>query len=280
MDLSPELELALVLALSCACAALGYRLARHHPSRKAHLALAGFALLGWPVLVQLFPYRLYFLYPAMRFADVLFASGFFVCGVLAGGFHDTALRRVLQGVLFAVIAYFVLAGPAWFAVNHARIAALASNDVSGVVIQSDYYSCVPAAFATVMRRWGYAIREGEAAFAMRTTFQGTSLVRIPGAARRFGSDRRLDARILDTTLEELARLDRPAILLGYAGSIRHAYALLALDANNALVGDPLTGPLVVDRSKLIDRLRWTGQAVVIDSLTAAAAAPRLSQASH
>ena len=272
---APALDFVAALAIALASALAGWVAARRVATHRALLAALGFALVAWPVLCAAMPDRFHFLYPASDHGELAFASAFFLPGVLAGAYADTALRRILQGVMTAVVAYFVLAEPLWFAFEGATLRQLNGATRDGVVIQTEPYTCVPAAVATVLRRWGVEATEGEVAYRLRTAFQGTHPARIPRTVRVLGQEHGLRARILSTTLDELARLDRPAILLGWSGSIRHAVALLELDDTHIAIGDPLSGAARLPRQEFERHFRWSGLAVLIETFSSAAQAPRL-----
>ncbi len=273
-DLLPWIDFAAAATVSVACTLAGWHAAGRRTARRETLAALGFALLAWPVLTGIVPDRLYFAYPSFALGQALFGTAFFLSGVLARRYADTPLRRILQGVLGVVTVYFVLADPLWFALNARSLRALEGRISEGVTLQSEFYTCMPSALATVLRRWGIEASEGEVAHHMRTTFQGTSPNRVPVAARALGGRLGLDARVLDATLDELARIDRPALLIGKAGSVRHAIALIALDERSVVIGDPLRGLIRVRRAELSRQFEWNGLAIVITA-PAAGAAPRL-----
>src|SRR6185436_973476 len=82
----------------------------------ARWALAlGFAAVAWPVATQLWPDRLYFLYPAFPLGEILFGATFFLAGVLVRSHMALSRTRIVVGVFVAVLAYFVFAEPAHLA---------------------------------------------------------------------------------------------------------------------------------------------------------------------
>ena len=109
----------------------------------------------------------------------------------------------------------------------------------------------------------YELTEGELAYALRSTFQGTRLHRIHGALPSLVPGEGLQAKIIRIDFDELRQLNVPAIISTYAGPIRHASALLWLENGDVLVGEPLQGLLRMSRSEYIARWRWSGQAVII-----------------
>lgn len=269
----PWIELVAVTLVSVASALAGWQVAARSKIKRGKLAAIGFALLAWPVLCGIVPDRLYFAYPSFPTGPALFGTAFFLGGVLARSFADTALRRILQGVLAVATLYFVLAVPLWFAFNADSLRKLGGLARGGVTIQTEYYTCMPSALATVLRRWGIEASEGELAYRLRTSFQGTSPVTVPATVREIGRGLALDARIIDSTFEELLRIDRPAILVGKVGAVRHAVALMSLDEREVVIGDPLKGLVKSRREDLPRHFKWNGLAIVMTA--PGVAAPRL-----
>jgi len=273
--IQPWLELAAAVMTAVLCGAAGWRAASRATTSRKILAAIGFAVLAWPIGTGLLPDRLYHIYPAFPLGEALFGTAFFLTGVLARAYSNSSLRRILQGVLAVASVWFVLAEPVWFAFNAPTLRAFKGRVSDGVTLQTELFTCVPSSLATVLRRWGIESTEGEVAYRMRTTFQGTSPNKVPHAARDLGAARGLQARIVDTTFESLLVIDRPAILVGYAGRVRHAVALVELDERMVAIGDPLKGLLRVPRSELTRHFVWNGLAIVVDSPSAGPAAPRL-----
>jgi ABC-type bacteriocin/lantibiotic exporter with double-glycine peptidase domain len=91
--------------------------------------------------------------------------------------------------------------------------------------------------------------------------------------RQFAGNSGLRARVVTTSLDELRRLDLPAIVLGYSGRIRHAVALLALDDHGVTIVDPASGRKRYSIADWERDFRWTGQAILIEPAPAAPAPP-------
>ena len=160
----PWMELAAVMMISATATIAGFFVAtRWAPHRKIFAAI-GFGLVAWPLLCNIAPDRFYFAYPSFWGGHVLFGTAFFLSGVLARAYADTSLRRILQGVLAILALYFVMAVPLWFAFNAGTVRALDGPTRAGVTMQSEFYTCMPSALATVLRLWGVEAREGDIAY--------------------------------------------------------------------------------------------------------------------
>jgi len=258
-----RLELLALVVLALASGWYGYRLTRRHRTWRNALLAAGGVLVAWPIAAYLWPDRLQILYPAFRYGDMLFATAFCWVGAVAAAYGDSARHRVLTAVLGIVLSYFVFAGPIYLALNADSIRALNFGVRQGVTVQEALYTCVPSALATVLRRWGYEYTEGELAYALRTSFQGTSPARVPPLVSRLPLQPPLEARVIDTTYEELKRHDVPVILIGMAGPVRHAVALIEIDSDRITIGDPLHGPITARQAELGKVFAWNGQAILI-----------------
>jgi len=259
------LELIALMALSVASGFVGYHLAGRSVRQTQVLAAVGLVLVAWPILVTLFPDRLYFLYPAVEHGHIIFATAFLFVGVLFKSYMDHSRRRILNAVLLVVLTYSVFADPVHLALEGDEIRALDGGVRDGVSIQATHYTCMPSATATVMRLWGVEAKEGELAYAMRTGFQGTHATRVPAVVRRYGAARGLDAHIESLSLQELRARGLPAVVGGYDGGIRHAIALLELDETHVVIGDPLRGRRRFSLEEWQKSFRFNGEAIVIDS---------------
>ncbi len=265
MDASAIVEFLVTFAVAVVCAAAGWIAAGRAARHWKILAAIGFALAVWPVLTHIYPDRFYVIYPAVPFGRTLFGAGFLLCGVLARTYADTSFRRILQGVLAVAMLYFVLGESLWLAANAGDIKRLEGRIEDGVTIQSIHYTCVPSSAATVLRRWGVEVAEGEMAYRVRTSFQGTNPAQVIAVIEHAGRNQRITARLASTNLNELMRYDRPAILLGEIGPLRHAVALIGLDEQYVTLGDPLRGRISVERARLASVFQWNGLAILVDS---------------
>jgi hypothetical protein len=257
------LELLAFVAIALASGWGGHLAARRWPVSRKVLLTAGAAIVAWPIAADLWPDRLQFLHPSFPRGELLFALAFLWVGVIAAMFGHSSRHRVLTTVFGVVLAYFVFAAPIHLALDGNRIRALNLRVDQGVTVQEAPYTCVPSSLATVLRRWGHEFTEGELAYALRTSFQGTSPARVPPFVSRLPVHPPLEGRVIDTSYEELAQFDVPAILIGKSGPIRHAVALLELDGDQVTIGDPLRGLVTMPRAKVNAVFAWSGQAILI-----------------
>jgi len=262
-------QLALMLVIAVVSGAVGYWLAHRRRRLLGPLVAFGVVVLGVSVVPRLFPTEFYFLFPVSRFGETALASAFLLTGALAGAYRDTAFRIILQVILAPLMVYFVLGSTAYLAVRGDYIRGLHYRVVDGVTLQSDNFGCVPSSLATVLRTFGLEHTEGELGYALHTTPMGTDFIRIPGVVEEFGVAADLGAEFVRPTLAQLRALGRPAVLMVYAGRIRHAVALLGFSGTDMLIGEPLVGMVRIPESEFRSRTRWTGLAVVISPREAA-----------
>ena len=256
-------QLVIMVAVALACIAGGYAVVRRHRKLVGPLSALGVAVLALSVLPRLFPAELYFLFPAGRGGEVALASAFLLTGVLAAGYRDTAFRIILQVILAPLMLYFVLGPVAYITVRGDYIRGLDYRVVDGVTLQSASFGCVPSSLATVLRTYGLEHTEGELGHALRTTPMGTDFIGIPRVVETLGAGAGLRAEFMRPTLDELRALERPALLMVYAGRILHAVALIGFEGDVMLIGEPLTGLVRMPMAEFPDRSRWTGLALVI-----------------
>jgi hypothetical protein len=80
---------------------------------------------------------------------------------------------------------------------------------------------------------------------------------------RFGAKKKLQARVIKTTWDELLLLDVPCLLSTRTSSIEHCSALIGLDGTHVIAGEPLSGVVRLEREKYMREWRWNGYAVII-----------------
>jgi predicted double-glycine peptidase len=139
---------------------------------------------------------------------------------------------------------------------------------SGVVIQSTGYSCAPSSLATICRLYGRVLSEREAALAMAAGLNGTTIDEMALGAQAVGFP---DATpVTNATLDQLAAVDRPALLSIEFGGVRnlHAVALLGLSSTTVYIADPLVGLHAMSYEAFARR--WDGEAVFLGAPSFAA----------
>lgn len=120
---------------------------------------------------------------------------------------------------------------------------------NGVFRQTSNSSCAPAALATVLRKWGMNATESSVARLARTSRLGTSMPQLIIAARALG----MQGIELSPTWEQMQQINRPGILAVWLfdgpRKLPHAVALLGMNDNVAVIGDPARGRIFyLDRS--------------------------------
>ncbi len=257
------IELMVMLATCAGCAVGAYFGVRRWPVLRYPLLGAGFLLLAFNLISRLMAERFYFLFPESFLTEILYAGCFIIIGVLSVRYLDTSFRRIIFLVFLIVLAFFTLADHAYFAVAGGRVRALEGEVVRGVTLQSTGFSCVPASLATVLRRWGVECSEGEIAYALRTSFRGTSIPRVPGVVAQFGAAKKLQAKVIKTTWYDLLLLDVPCLLSTRTSSIEHSSALIGLDGTHVIAGEPLSGIVRLEWAKYMQEWQWNGRAIIV-----------------
>jgi predicted double-glycine peptidase len=256
----------LIMVIVCAGSAAGARFAvRRWPNLRYVFVVTGFVLL-WPnLLSRLLTDKFYLFFPESFLTEMMYAGAFLLVGVLAARYLNTSFRRIIFLVFTVVLSYFTLADYVFFAVAADMVRSLDGNVIQDVTTQSSGFSCVPCSLATVLRRWGLQYSEGEVAYELRTSFRGTSVPRVPGAVRKLGSSKKLQAKVIKTTWNELQRLDIPCLISVKAnfGKIDHCSALVGLNGEWVIAGEPLLGILRLKRDEYMEHWQWSGYAVVI-----------------
>ena len=165
----------------------------------------------------------------------------FICGIGFAISWYTARVQVVAVVLIGLLGLggFNAAESYFLAPIHAT---LEDNlQPNGVFRQTSNSSCGPSALATVLRLWGIEATESSVAKLAGTTRLGTSMPQLLVATRAMG----MDGIELDANWEQMQRINRPGVLGYWSGSgifrLPHAVALLGLNDNFALVGDPSWG---------------------------------------
>jgi predicted double-glycine peptidase len=256
-------EFLLIFVVGCLSSVAGYVFSKRFRQSAVPLVILGFSLLGLSVLPRLYPSGFYFLFPSQFYLEVVLAAAFFVVGALAAFYSDSLFRIILQSILLLLMGFFILFPTGYLALNARYIRDLDYKVVDGVTLQSSNFGCVPSSIATIMRWYGLEYTEGDLAYALRTTVLGTDYSRIPRVVHDFGKQHRLSVKFIRTDLRELKRLNKPAILFGYSGRIRHATALLGFEGDKVILGEPLQGLLRIPESEFQARTQWTNLAAVV-----------------
>jgi len=134
-------------------------------------------------------------------------------------------------------------------------------DVDGVCIQSNSYTCGPAAAVTVLRQKGFRAEEGElAVWAHTTRFTGTQ----PDVLCRVIQDHcGVPCReVFFHDISELRSCVPVVVTVTFAFLVDHFVTVLEVTDTTVVVGDPLEGRVELTREQF-DR-RWRGCGIVFD----------------
>lgn len=257
------LELIVMLAVCGGSAAASNYATRRWPRLRFLLLAAGFLLLWLNLLSYLMTDRFFMLFAESFATELLYACSFILVGVLSARYLNTSPRRIIFLVFTIVLSFFTLADGIYLAVAAGKVRSLDGEVVQGVTRQSTEFSCVAASLATVLRRWGFDYTEGEVAYRARTTFLGTSVPKIPGTVRELGAAKKLQAKLIKTTWEELRLFDVPCLLSTGYGGMAHCSALIGLDKEWVVAGEPMAGIFVRREERYTREWNWRGYAVVI-----------------
>ncbi len=224
-----------------------------HTRRGVFIGAAMFLLVGWcwlirhpSVAVQLVP-----LSALARLEGIGAAPVFaFVVGI---AWSLGELRRQRAFVVVAVLlggGYFVQGGSWMLKQTPATAFATGRSDYPMEVLQSQDYSCVPAACATALRVLGVETDEAEMARLTETRpGSGATLLRaMHGLTRRLEGEG-LRPQLIEPTYEDLRSLPVPALTpVQYEPTRLHMITILRVRPDGVLVADPAVGIEFVKRS--------------------------------
>jgi len=134
-------------------------------------------------------------------------------------------------------------------------------DVDGVCIQSNGYTCGPAAAVTALRQKGIRAEEGELAVLAHTTrFTGTQVDVLCRVMRdRYGVSCR---QVLFHDISELQPCAPVVAVIKFAFLIDHFVTVLEVTETEVVVGDPLEGRIEMTHEQF--RRRWRRYGIVFD----------------
>jgi len=184
------------------------------------------------------------------------------------------LRRqralVLLGGLIGM-GYFVQGG-LWM-VQTTPTAAFAQPADSIAQLQSQDYSCVPAACSTTLRIYGIQTSESEMARLTETRpGQGATLIRaMNGLERRLGGSS-IRPVMVEPTYDELRGVQPPFMVpLRYEARRLHMVTVLKVEHSRVVLADPASGVEAISRPEF-ERL-FHGQAIIFQRLDGSPAMP-------
>jgi len=238
----------LVAAIALAC---GFWFARGPGRRCAVAVLAALALLAlWAwlqrhpsVLVQAVPVHI------LRYFEGTGAVPLFmfIMGVVC---QRSALPRQkgLAGMAVCLGVLYFLYGGLWMVqTTPARL--LQVTSVADQTLQSEHFSCVPAACATALNRLGVPASEGEMAGLTDTRRgSGATLIRAMDALQSKLSSRQVKVVLAEPRYEKLRKLPMPALALLQPEALRrHMVVLDAVGAKGVTLFDPQIGQIFMSR---------------------------------
>jgi len=150
------------------------------------------------------------------------------------------------------------------AFNRSYLAGLKTRiDAEGICRQSNYYTCGPAAAVTVLRKLGFAAEEGELAILAHTTsLTGTEPDVLAKVLQKKYGPQGLDAEyrgFKDVT--ELGQAGLAVAIVRFNALQDHCVAVLGVETNHVLVGDPLSGLASLPSEEFEDK--WEFSAIVL-----------------
>jgi predicted double-glycine peptidase len=255
-------EFGVVLFVSAAFLGLGYVLSKRHRWARFASIIIGTACMSYRILNSTFPHHFYIPSPYLLLSGVITPAGFLLLAAALASPKQGARQRVIMGVFAVILTYYVFCDVAYLAVRGPEVARLAGRWEQETMRQSRRFTCGPAAGAALLQAWGLRVREGELAFAARTSFRGTELSRLADAIRHFGRYEPLTVEIRLVTFDDLRELNRPAVLMVEKGRLRHVVTLLKLDGGTLKVADPSNGTRVLTVAQFDKDYEWDGRVIL------------------
>jgi predicted double-glycine peptidase len=163
------------------------------------------------------------------------------------------LSTILLVLIFTRSCFMPIFLP-WF--EEAKHQALVTEiNQDGICIQTTGYTCVPSAAVTCLKQLGLKAEVAELTLASRCcSMRGTSMAKMAEVLDEKYPDKTIRFKNLKN-LTEIKIL--PAMVsVEYALLADHAVALLEMDENSVVIGDPLIGRRVYTRKEFKDM--WTG----------------------
>ena len=164
-----------------------------------------------------------------------------VCGIGLTISWQTARSQVIAVILIGCLGLAGFTGAESYFLAPIYADLVDNLQPNGVFRQTSNSSCAPAALATVLRRWGMDATESSVAREAGTSRLGTSMPQLIVAARALG----IQGIELSPTWEQIQQINRPGVLAVWLfdgpRKLPHAVALLAMNDNVAVIGDPARG---------------------------------------
>jgi predicted double-glycine peptidase len=171
-------------------------------------------------------------------------------------------KSLLSVLLFITVTYFCVLPFLLPALLQGHLSQLETEiDDSGVCLQSNGYTCGPAAAVTALRSLGIQAEEGELAVAAHTTpIDGTQPDSLCAAIyREYGVTCRYESF---KSVAELRGKEPVIALVKFGFMVDHYVTVLAVTDSQVIVGDPLKGRVSVTHEEFDKKWRKCG--IVID----------------
>jgi predicted double-glycine peptidase len=256
-----------------AVAVLGVLAGRAFGSLKRPYWLAGYvlsmALIGLLVLSRLY-YPLDFIPP---FSSIVAGRARFVtlCVAVTVGVITPLSRlpyrieRILVCALMAIVV-------AWFCVMPFLVPTLLKGshqalktrmNAAGICFQSTDYTCGPAAAVTALNKLGITADEGQlAVLAHSSPVTGTLPECLADAITRRYADAGVECRFrLYHCVDELKDADVSLVVVKDHFLTDHCIAVLGVNKDSVVVGDPARGREIIPRETFMDEWRYIGIAI-------------------
>lgn len=176
------------------------------------------------------------------------------CGIAFSITQKTARQQMIAIVLLAILGVGAFSAAEGYVLAPIHDQLINNLQPNGVFKQTSLTSCAPSALATVLRRWKILdATEVSVAKAAGTSRLGTSMPQLLQAARQF----EMDGLELSPTWEQMQQINRLGVLSVWlkdgTRKLPHAVALLAMNAEFMVIGDPSAGKLFrIDRDEFPD----------------------------
>jgi predicted double-glycine peptidase len=242
----------------------GRRLALHR--RWWVLVVAGFALFAVVIAghrvprLSVIPPMSWTISPAMN-PFLMTAAIALVFGILLPKLAPGRARPAARIVLVAMTIYYGLLPPALVLASRLYLERIPTRfDLNRVCRQSTSYTCGPAAAVTCLMKIGIDARESDLAVrAQSTPSFGTDAPRLAAAV----NDRFPEIRCVYGYFDSLDAIPLPAVadcMLPRIGG--HYVALLEVNGEYVVVGDPLSGRQKLSRGQFMQE--WKGTAIAFE----------------
>jgi hypothetical protein len=133
-------------------------------------------------------------------------------------------------------------------------------DGEGVCRQSNAYTCAPAAAVTILRKLGLPAEEGEIAILSHTSsLTGTEPDVLANVLeKRYRSDGLVAEYRAFRNVDELKKAGLTVAVLKFNALQDHCVAVLGVETNRVMVGDPLSGLSTCSTEEFEDKWQFVG----------------------